>query len=46
MNDEDVQAWAEQTERLQNVVYKLANNIGCDISELIEDGYLKEGDLD
>lgn len=46
MNDEDVQAWAEQTERLQNTIYKLASWHGIDISELIEAGYLLENDLD
>lgn len=33
-------------ERLVNVVYKLAGWNGVDISELIEDGLLEEGDLD
>lgn len=32
--------------RLQHTVAKLAGWQGIDISELIEDGYLKEGDLD
>lgn len=32
--------------RLQRTVRKLAGWAGYDISELIEDGYLIEGDLD
>lgn len=32
-------------ERLQNVVFKLANNTGWDISELVEEGFLDEDDL-
>lgn len=46
MNDEDVHAWAETTERLQFTVRKLAGHAGWDISELIEEGWLKEGDMD
>lgn len=46
MNDEDVQAWIEQTERLQSLIRKLAGNAGWDIAGLIEDGYLQEGDMD
>lgn len=36
----------EKIERLQHTVRKLAAWNGYDISELIEDGYLEEGDLD
>lgn len=45
MNDEDVQAWSEQTKRLQHAVTKLAGALGMDIAELIEEELLQEGDM-
>ena len=36
----------EKVARLQRAVRKLAGRAGNDISELIEDGMLEEGDLD
>lgn len=36
----------EQVERLQNTIHKLSKWQGIDISELIEEEYLEEGDMD
>jgi hypothetical protein len=36
----------EKLARLQRAVRKLAGWVGTDISDLIEDGILEEGDLD
>lgn len=36
----------EQIERLIAVIYKLASWNGTDISELLDEGYLEEGDLE
>lgn len=36
----------EKIDRLQHAVRKLAQWQGYDIGDLIEDGYLEEGDLD
>lgn len=41
MNDNDA-----RIERLISAIYKLSSWAGCDISELVEQGYLEEGDLD
>lgn len=35
----------ERLQRLVRVIHKLAGWMGYDIAELIEDGFLQEGDL-
>jgi hypothetical protein len=35
----------DRTVRLVNTIYKLAHWSGTDISDLIDEGYLEEGDL-
>ncbi|WP_255409289.1 hypothetical protein [Cryobacterium sp. Y57] len=36
----------DKTARLQNAVRKLAGSSGNDISELIEDGLIEDGDME
>lgn len=45
MGDRYIVGLENQIERLQKLVYKLADWHGVDISELIEEGYLEEDDL-
>lgn len=41
-----IQAYVDRIERLSYTVRKLSGHAAWDISELIDEGYLKEGDLD
>lgn len=36
----------EQIERLQFVIHKMSKWSGIEVSDLYEDGYLNEGDMD
>lgn len=43
MNREDL---LEIIDRLQRVVLKMSGWSGVDVSELVDEGYLEEGDMD
>ncbi|MEG2778199.1 MAG: hypothetical protein RR905_02805 [Aurantimicrobium sp.] len=43
--EDEIQALHERIERLQFTVCKLAGYTGHDISELIDEGWLQDGDV-